>query len=131
MTKTEKTENDLIDLDNLDLELGESVDLYEPDENTEDSTDHHSEQSNQSEKESLHKYKEITRPKMCERKDFILVDLMCNNCNRIADLMIKMNKSTEALLSIDLDQIPDEEYHKILHTADTINKILVNLNSLI
>lgn len=129
------TENDLIDLDNLDIdELGERDDLYETDENTKDSTDHPSKQSDpsdQSEKESLHKYKEVQRPKMCERKDFILVDLMCNNCNRIADLMIKMNKSTEALLSIDLDQISDEEYHKILHTADTINKMLVDLNSLI
>lgn len=74
---------------------------------------------------------EVARPRMCERKDFVLIDLMCNNCNRTADLMVKLNKITEQLLSQDLDKLDDETYHKILKSADNVNKMLVALNSMV
>ena len=74
---------------------------------------------------------EVVRPKMCERKDFVLIDLMCNNCNRTADLMVKLNKITEQLLSQDLDKLSEEDYHKILKSADNVNKMLVALNSMV
>lgn len=82
------------------------------------------------EETSLHVYKN-TKPKMCERKDFILIDLLNNNCLRLSDLMIKMNKVTEKLLDIDIDELPDEDYHKLLKTADEINKMLVQLGTMI
>jgi hypothetical protein len=78
----------------------------------------------------LHVYKN-TKPKMCERKDFILIDLLNNNCLRLSDLMLKMNKVTEKLLDVDIDALPDEEYHKLLKTADEINKMLVQLGTMI
>ena len=80
--------------------------------------------------EPLHVYKN-TKPKMCERKDFILIDLMSNNCMRLGELMIKMNNITEKLLDVDIDTLTDEEYHRLIKTADDVNKILVQLGTMI
>lgn len=78
----------------------------------------------------LHVYKN-TKPKMYERKDFILIYLMNNNCLRLADLMVKMNAITEKLLDVDINELSDEEYHRLRKTADDVNKVLVNLRSII
>lgn len=105
---------DLIDLDNMELPEPE-VEMEEPEETG----------------RPQHYNKEKAKPKMCERKDFVLIDLMCNNCNRTADLMVKLNKLTELLLSQDLDKLSDEDYHKLLKSADNVNKMLVALNSMV
>ena len=70
-------------------------------------------------------------PKMCERKDFILIDLMNSNCIRLADLMTSMNSITEKVINLNVNDLSDEEYHKLLTSADNINKLLVKLSTMI
>lgn len=121
---------EVIDLDNLDdTTLQEMEEVF--DENLDVLDDEPAETEEPDEPETLHKYKEVVRPKMYERKEFILVDLMSNNCTRCADLMMKLNKNTDAVINLNFDEISDEDYHKLLKTADNVNRMLMEIGSLI